>query len=179
MKREINANLIITYYRNKIMNEDKSFYLKQEEWLTPENDLSSKALKGYEEINEDKNISFLPVETNRISAIYNLSEQSLQMALDELFPNLRIGNTLIYVTRKNNPRVLSVFPKKNSELVEFIVSLLLNTPLNSSERVKAYNDLIHAGIDKKIKCEILEFISRLLMVDVKTLRRDLKNAKKH
>lgn len=162
--------------KEKLHLKNEEFSLKQEEYLKDQNTLSSQLIRDYEELTQDEEIKFIPAEMTKISKIYQLANTEFKLALDELFPSYKIGKFVIYLTRKDNPRVIVVNPKRNSALIQYIVALIHAKNLTSKERAFVSEDLEMHGISKYIDCEAIAFIALLLGVDVKTLRKDINNA---
>lgn len=162
--------------KDNLPSKNEDFFLEQECNTEFQKTLSSQLILDYAGLIEDNEIKFIPAEITKISTIYRLSNTELKLALDELFPSYKIGKLVIYLTRKDNPRVISVNPKSNSALIQYIVALIHAKNLNSKERAFVSEDLEKHGISKYIECESIAFIALLLGVDEKTLRRDINNA---
>jgi len=135
------------------------------------------ALRKYEDLINDSEISFLPILKSNVSSLYQQSNSKMKLALDEMYPSLKIGNFVFYYTRKDNPRVLEDYPGESSKMIHLVISLVNASNLTSLERARAFNELIDLNIDKQIRCDAYEFVAILLRIDQKTLRRDVKNAK--
>lgn len=159
------------------MRDASEFSLYQESWLLPTASLPVQALRKYEDLINDSEISFLPILKSNVSSLYQQLSSKMRLAFDEMYPSLKIGNFVFYYTRKDNPRVLEVYPGQSSKLIHLVVSLINASNLTSSERALAFNELIDSDLNKHIRCDAYEFVAILLRVDEKTLRRDVKNAK--
>ena len=134
------------------------------------------ALRKYEDLINDAEVSFLPILKSNVSNIYQQLNSKMKLAFDEMYPSLKIGNFVYYYTRKDNPRVLEVYPGQISKLIHLVISLMNSGNLTSSERSRAFNELIDSDLIKHIRCDAYGFVAILLRVDEKTLRRDIKNA---
>lgn len=159
------------------MRDASEFSLYQESWLLPTASLPVQALRKYEDLINDSNISFLPILKCNVSSLYQQLSSKMRLAFDEMYPSLKIGSFVFYYTRKDNPRVLEVYPGQCSRLIHLVISLANASNLTSSERARAFNELKNSDLNKQIRCDAYEFVAILLRVDEKTLRRDVKNAK--